>query len=524
MSLSMHTTNCDSYTISDMAFRNKFPFTGHSTFTLNKIFEAVDLVKGVVFGSIIHKQLSGLDYRIRDIDIFVPTVQSLQALKASLAAMAATKKEQIKYVDRYPCSYKDTYRFTSMDAPSPHGFWQIPQNSLNITAKLPGYARMNINILVLPMAKNKTFLRTACDAITKEFLCNVYFNGKIYHKLKNVVNVEVSHTKISDQDYMNYLRKYITRGVQFSIKDRSNMLKPSVDKFSCAIANYQSKGLVVIPLKRNDTEMAGKAPAVTGWQKLDKTYRFKMTKDIDNIGILCGPNSGIVCIDVDVKDRGLEMFNKMIKIYGNMPETCPTQRTGNGGYHFIFKYDAVRMADMKAKIKCPKLNNRPIGIDMWIQDCQFVISPSVNYATGVKYDWVYPLRNMKLIPDMPEWIYQLYHQENIDDNGRILPPSTPTLPTPVVSSTIAPVVDPIVSSTIAPVVDPDVIPVNVSVTIPDIVYGADRVIDISPSCEQDICEEMSNTKTTYGNKYMLLVIMFLLLSNIAAITFIAINQ
>ena len=104
--------------------------------------------------------------------------------------------------------------------------------------------------------------------------------------------------------------------------------------------------------------------------------------------------------------------------YG-IPDDCPIQRTGNGGYHYIFKYDHARMSEMKPKIKCPKLNNKPIGVDMWIQDCQFVASPSVNYVNGKSYTWTKEIESIELLPALPEWLYTLYETEEIDTNGNI---------------------------------------------------------------------------------------------------------
>jgi hypothetical protein len=111
----------------------------------------------------------------------------------------------------------------------------------------------------------------------------------------------------------------------------------------------------------------------------------------------------------------------MVARYGM--STCPTQTTPNGGRHYIFKYDADRMSDMKAIIKGASINGRPVGIDLWIQRCQFVAEPSVNYNNGIGYKWIKPLTRSCNIPCLPEWIYDLYHSGEITEDGCILPQS-----------------------------------------------------------------------------------------------------
>jgi hypothetical protein len=179
---------------------------------------------------------------------------------------------------------------------------------------------------------------------------------------------------------------------------------------------YKSKGLVVIPLSNHDPSREGKAPAVRDWQNKDDTFDFELEKS-HNLGIICGKHSGIVCIDVDAKDDGVKYFNQLIQKYG-LP-VCPTQTTPNGGYHYIFKYDSIRMKTMQLKIKGVSLNDRRIGIDFWIQKCQFVCAPSVNKVNGKEYNWIVSLESCDP-PALPEWIYDLYNNEEIDENCNII--------------------------------------------------------------------------------------------------------
>ena len=78
------------------------------------------------------------------------------------------------------------------------------------------------------------------------------------------------------------------------------------------------------------------------------------------------------------------------------------------------------MADMKAKIKGVSLNGKPLGIDLWIQNCQFVAEPSVNRTNNLQYKWIVPLNSRDDIPDLPEWIYDLYHSGKINEDCQII--------------------------------------------------------------------------------------------------------
>lgn len=380
----------------------------------------------VIFGSVMHNALANLDYHSNDVDILFTSTANMQTFKGRfIAAMLKAKNYCTEMTPEY-------YSFSYFIVNGCH-------DSLRIRYKVPGVKKWsyihgsvlntyaftkNENHIIAENGNTKhasdLYIKLLSEKIfTLDYLCNFYYLGKIYSKLNDVVNI-----KLPNLDYDNKIhkinRKYTFRGVKFSLVDSAETFAPSKLQLTVAKDNYRSKKLVVIPLSRNDNDAAGKAPAVANWTNLSALYDFTVTDTCANIGIVCGPSSGIVCIDVDVKDRGVEMFEKMLTYYGQLPETCPIQRTGNGGYHYIFKYDHVRMSAMGAKIKCPKLNDVPIGIDMWIQQCQFVVEPSVNYTNGNSYKWTKPIGSIADIPAMPEWIYRLYEHENINESGTLL--------------------------------------------------------------------------------------------------------
>jgi len=68
----------------------------------------------------------------------------------------------------------------------------------------------------------------------------------------------------------------------------------------------------------------------------DKNNHFtKIDTNIYNVGILTGKINNLIVLDIDVKNNGLEEFNKKFNI--NDFKT-PITKTPSGGYHIYFKY------------------------------------------------------------------------------------------------------------------------------------------------------------------------------------------
>ena len=258
-----------------------------------------------------------------------------------------------------------------------------------------------------------------------DFTKAVHYDKKIFSKLKDIRNIDIRVNDMDNKAIQSMIRRYSIRGIKFNIVETVEEVNVNPDALKQAKDRYRSLGLVVIPLSTRDTDRAGKCPAVSGWNDKGPDYDFD-TANCENIGLVCGKKSGIVCIDVDQKDKGMFYFDKMMKHYG-MPK-CPTQSTPNGGRHYIFKYDPIRMQHMKAKIKAASIGEMRIGIDLWISRCQFVAEPSVNHAINRPYTWIVPLLSRDEIPELPEWIYDLYESGELNEDGTIVscPKSPPS--------------------------------------------------------------------------------------------------
>lgn len=144
---------------------------------------------------------------------------------------------------------------------------------------------------------------------------------------------------------------------------------------------YFEKGLSVIPVMKR-----GKAPIIPNWSKYCKELPNEnevegWTVDRYNIGIACGPASGIIVLDIDTNDP-------------NIISKCPMSpvvRVGAKGEARFFKYD-------------PNIKSQSIPyIDILAEGRQVVVPPSIHPTTGKAYKWVSKdtLENFD-IGDLPE--------------------------------------------------------------------------------------------------------------------------
>lgn len=405
-----------------------------------------DRVQGMMFGSMAYKLASGLEsFYTHDVDILFYSTTHMGKFAEVIAELAQSNglKYQTHSGFDYGYSYTEALSTGTQNilhatlgaanaAGSFHweadgsfnwdGYITIHGTVLNLA---DGFSEEELDVLAKRDISTAELL--ADKLAFQDFLANVYIDKKVFHKLKNLTTVQVRQDSKFGK-MKNIIAKYSSRGVIVNMiaectkSVAQTQLRPSVEVMTAAKDSYRSKGLVVIPTCQRDLDRAGKCPAVPNWHNLTNEYDFTCQSG-QNIGIVCGPNSGIVCIDVDVKDRGVEMFSKMARHYGLLPVNTAIQRSGNGGYHYLFKYNHDRMSNMQLKIKCPKLNGNKIGVDMWIQGCQFVAYPSVNFATNTQYQWDKPLTSVEALPDLPEWIYDLYTYENITEQGVIMIPT-----------------------------------------------------------------------------------------------------
>lgn len=155
-------------------------------------------------------------------------------------------------------------------------------------------------------------------------------------------------------------------------------------------------GFVPIPLQ-------GKKPVLPGWPKIQMQQAIGALeegftrKQANNVGINCGKKSGIVVVDIDIKNQGLETWNRLKSMYGE-PQTF-TVKTGSGGYHYYFRYDSDNEM-LKSRSGAIQVNGTKVGIDIKTNGGQVVFISSIHPDTGGQYELV----NDTEIGTMPTWL------------------------------------------------------------------------------------------------------------------------
>ena len=129
-----------------------------------------------------------------------------------------------------------------------------------------------------------------------------------------------------------------------------------------------------------------------------------------NIGIATGRASGIVVIDVDPRNGGLETFERLQAELGPLP-TTPMAFTGGGGAHLIFNLPAITVR---------KASAGP-GIDVLGDGCMMVAPPSC-HVSGESYSWDEGLclDNIRRVSLPRSWLERL-------DGNRACPPDSAKL-------------------------------------------------------------------------------------------------
>jgi len=113
-----------------------------------------------------------------------------------------------------------------------------------------------------------------------------------------------------------------------------------------------------------------------------------------NIGLATGKVSGVVVLDVDAKNGGIENLDLLQEKYGPLPGTLISQ-TGGGGLHYYFRYP-------EGGLKC-SAGKLAVGIDIR-GDGGYVVAPPSNHISGHEYVWQDDEPGEIEIAAMPQWI------------------------------------------------------------------------------------------------------------------------
>ena len=115
-----------------------------------------------------------------------------------------------------------------------------------------------------------------------------------------------------------------------------------------------------------------------------------------NLGVVTGPVSGLVVLDIDPRHGGEESLRQWRERHGPLPAT-PEAETGGGGRHLYFA------------TRDPELGNRVAvvpGIDLRGRGGMIVAPPSI-HPSGRPYAWKPGRAPADLAPaPLPQWLHQ----------------------------------------------------------------------------------------------------------------------
>lgn len=131
-------------------------------------------------------------------------------------------------------------------------------------------------------------------------------------------------------------------------------------------------------------------------------YDEYIDNKMNGMALRLGINN-IVLIDVDNKDDTDTVLNGMIKWHIMTKKrkfNTPTQKTGNGGLHYLFKVSDDIFDKLPASITELNIDGQRYSIDFKSKN-QFVIVEPTEYD-GKNYQWTIDFKTE--IQEMPKWL------------------------------------------------------------------------------------------------------------------------
>ena len=115
-----------------------------------------------------------------------------------------------------------------------------------------------------------------------------------------------------------------------------------------------------------------------------------------NIGIVTGPDSGLLVIDIDLP-KAKPSLDRLEQVSKRLPDTL-TARTGGGGLHLYFRHPDRTLPNTTGRL--PGFDEALEGIDVRAHGGYVVAPPSLHISSG-KYLWI---GANQPIADLPDWI------------------------------------------------------------------------------------------------------------------------
>lgn len=268
------------------------------------------------------------------------------------------------------------------------------QESITIKAKADSIGR-TCPISIRAHSKNSIYfvlnlsLRTV---VVKCFKCTGFkdlsVNGKMLEEMRpNVVVSEKATKKVKTTKFQKLENLDEIQIVKFE----HNVLRVENDVI---LEFYDLNFFVQLPAR-----IDRKSPIGQNWNSRTFSMNEPISFKYNNLAILCGPESGIFVVDVDVNDNGLQYFQQLCTKHNyryDIATTCVL--TPSGGIHLYYKFNPQFSGN---SVRMRSTEDKPIGIDIRSTGgC--VIAPPSSYPTG-KYQFLC----MKRPQECPDFMYDL---------------------------------------------------------------------------------------------------------------------
>jgi len=174
--------------------------------------------------------------------------------------------------------------------------------------------------------------------------------------------------------------------------------------------DFASLGMPVFPI-----EVGGKRPLTKNGFKdattnEDVILSWSKKYPRCNWAIATGERSGILVVDIDPRNGGIDSIKELISEHGELPKG-PTVKTGGGGFHHYFRVPVT------SHLRSGKLDK---GVDIKTNGGYVIIPGS---KTDDDYDWVVDLSIKEVsLPDIPGWIIASLNSKqefSFDEDGFI---------------------------------------------------------------------------------------------------------
>lgn len=120
-----------------------------------------------------------------------------------------------------------------------------------------------------------------------------------------------------------------------------------------------------------------------------------------NVGVATGPASGLVVVDIDPRNGGMESWMKLREEH-DFEHSGPACISGGGGMHLYFRHPGTRVISRSGEFAD--------GVDVK-GDGGYVVAPPSIHASGTAYSWIEGYAPWEREPqDIPVWLLGLMQQ------------------------------------------------------------------------------------------------------------------